>query len=133
MRPSVRQFIGPHEGQELELMLKGSKPLSMFVETVPPEFEAFPESDFDNLVSRGNLIKRVSIETVQRPDGKIGQVRRIIYALPSEEWRINALLLVQDLYAQLSPGWHPDLERIIGLLLGYEREDIESFVKSRES
>jgi hypothetical protein len=49
---------------------------------------------------------------------------------PGEEWRIKALLLVQDLYDSLVPGWRPDLERVIGLLLGYDRQDIERFVAS---
>jgi hypothetical protein len=124
-------FVGPHEGRELELMIAGTKPLSMFVEPIPREFEAFPEAEFDALVSRNKLIKVVSMETVKRPDGKDGQVRRILYTLPDEEWRIKSLLLVQNLYFSLTPGWRPDLDRVIGLLLGYERKDIESFLESR--
>ena len=54
-------FIGPHEGQELQLMLRGVKPLSMFVETIPAEFDTFPERDFDDAVSKGGLVKNVSI------------------------------------------------------------------------
>src|SRR5262245_12342915 len=120
-------FIGPHEGRELELMLKGSKPLSMFVEPLPPEFEGFPEKQFDQLVSQGRLKKHVSIEVTVSPKGP-AQIRRVLYALPEEEWRIPALLLVQRLCDSLSPGFRPDLERMVGLLLGYEREDIERFV-----
>jgi hypothetical protein len=54
-----------------------------------------------------------------------------MYAIPGEEWRIKAMSLVQDLYLILVPGFREDLERVIGLLLGYEREDIEYFVKTR--
>jgi len=46
-------------------------------------------------------------------------------AAGEEEWRIKALLLVQGLYDSLAPGWRPDLERVIGLLLGYDRQDVE--------
>jgi len=51
-------------------------------------------------------------------------------AAGEEEWRIKALLLVQGLYDSLAPGWRPDLERVIGLLLGYDRQDIERFIAS---
>jgi hypothetical protein len=124
-------FVGPHEGRELELMKAGAKPLSMFVEQIPPEYESFPEVEFDVLVSEGKLVKRVCTETTKGPTGQDVRIRRILYALPEEKWRINALLLVQGLYDSLSPGWRPDLDRIIGLLLGYEREDIEKFLRLR--
>jgi hypothetical protein len=127
-RESIRQHVGPHEGRELELMLSGDKPLSMFVEALPTEFKSFSEQDFDRLVSQGKLVKQVSIETIPAPGGKTGKIRRVLYALPSEEWRIKALLLVQGLYASLAPSWRPDLERVIGLLLGYSRGDIEKFL-----
>jgi hypothetical protein len=126
---SDRAFVGPHEGRELELMKAGAKPLSMFVDQVPPEYESFPEGDFDILVSEGKLVKRICMEMTKGPGGKDIRIRRILYALPEEEWRINALLLVQSLYDSLSPGWRPDLDRIIGLLLGYERDEIEKFLQ----
>jgi len=123
-------FAGPHEGRELELMLRGAKPLSMFVEPVPPEFEYFPEQEFDSLVSDGRLVKRIELETKRDPSGKDVTFRRVLYALPHEAWRIEALLLVQGVYVSLCPGWRPDLDRVIGLLLGYDREDIEKFLQS---
>jgi hypothetical protein len=103
----------------------------MFVEPVPTEYEYFPESEFDALVRDGKLIKQVSSETIQQPDGRQGQIRRVLYALPSEEWRIKAMLLVQSLYCSLPSGWRADLDRVIGLLLGYERKDIEDFLKAQ--
>jgi hypothetical protein len=112
-------------------MISGIKPLSMFVEEVPADFESFPERDFDSLVSSGKLVKSVSMETLPGPDGRRHKVRRVLYALPEEEWRIRATLLVHDLYRSLSPGWRPDLDRVIGLLLGYDRDDIENFLKSK--
>jgi hypothetical protein len=121
-------FVGPHEGRELELMLSGSKPLSMFLEWLPPEFESFPERDFDQLVSEGKLKKHTSTGSIETPTGQCTSFRRVLYALPDEEWRIQSMLLVQDLYSSLVPGWRADLERVIGLLLGYDRADIEKFV-----
>src|SRR5438034_6422904 len=97
-------FVGPHEDRELELMTKGLKPLCMFSESIPPEFEYFPEQDFDQLVSLGKLKKHVSIEATISPNGE-AQIRRVLYALPAEEWRIPAMLLVQSTYDTLLPGW----------------------------
>ena len=119
--------VGPHEGRELALMLAGVKPLSMFVEPVDCDFELFPEEEFDKLVLQQKLKKRVSIEKSGKTDQP--DMRRVLYSLPGDEWRIDAMILVQQLYATLLPGWRPDLERVIGLLLGYERVGIESFVK----
>jgi hypothetical protein len=121
--------VGPHEGRELDLMSTGAKPLAMFVESIPPEFESFPEIQFDSLVADGKLLKSVSIETFQDADGHERHIRRVLYALAGEEWRIRALLLVQNLYNSLLPGWRPDLERVIGLLLGYTEQDIQDFLE----
>jgi hypothetical protein len=130
--PEARQsFIGPHEGRELELMQAGEKPLSMFVQSVPSEFDLFPEEQFDRLVAEGKLIRNVSLETLKVPGSPDAQIRRVLYALPHEEWRIKSILLIHELYHSLLPGWRPDLDRAIGLLLGYEREDIERFLESK--
>jgi len=126
----MKTFVGPHEGRELELMMAGTKPLSAFLEVVSQDVECFPEENFDALVAQGQLTKAVSITTKRVPDGTEHQLRRVLYALPGEEWRIKALLLVQGLYDSLAPGWRPDLERVIGLLLGYDRQDIERFIAS---
>lgn len=124
--------IGPHEGRELELMKAGAKPLSMFVESVEPNAEHFfSENDFDQLVAEGKLLKHSSLETIGMSYGKDTKIRRVLYALPSEGWRINAILLVQDVYSSLGGGWRTDLDRIIGHLLGYDNEDIEYFVNQR--
>ena len=131
-RENKRAFVGPHEGRELELMLSGSKPLSMFIEPVESEFEYFPEEEFDKLVAQGKLLKNVTIEMFPDPRGGEEKFRRVLYALPGEDWRIRAMLLVEELYRSLVPGWRPDLDRVIGLLLGYERDDIEQFLSSKE-
>jgi hypothetical protein len=109
-------------------MVSGEKPLSMFVEPVDSELEYFPEDEFESLVSAGKLIKHVSVELIVDPSGAPGQVRRVLYALPAEVWRIRAMLLIQTLYDTLSPGCRPDLDRVIGLLLGYDRADIERYL-----
>jgi hypothetical protein len=123
-------FIGPHEERELELMKLGIKPLSMFVEPIQTEYEVFDEKSFDLLVERGMLVKNVRIENLPTQDGD-QKMRRVLYAQPSQTWRIPAMLLTIDIYNSLLPGIRPDLERITGLLLGYDREDIEKYVESK--
>jgi hypothetical protein len=55
--------------------------------------------------------------------------RNILYATTHEAWRIPAMRLVQDIYRTMGSGWRPDLERVIGLLLGYDSNDVELFIK----
>lgn len=116
-------FVGPHEDREIELMRAGLKPASMFVEHVDSDIECFAEKEFDAQVSEGKLLKSVTFEIYGSH-----ALRRVIYALPDEKWRTNALILVLTLYHSLTPGWRADLERVIGLLLGYERTDIEKYI-----
>jgi hypothetical protein len=116
--------IGPHEGQELQLMKEGKKPLSMFVHWTDEQVH-FPEQAFDELVAQKALVKHVSVE---RQGDQDVQIRRVLYALPHEEWRINAILAANDAYRLKGQGFRPDLERFIGLLLGYDEAQIEAFV-----
>lgn len=123
-------FLGPHEGRELELMASGGKPLAMFVEPLPTEHELFDEQGLDALVEEQALVKKLRVESITTPEGAEGQIRRVLYAQVSEAWRIPAMLFVHDTYASLGIGFSPDLERMIGLLLGYDREHIERYIAS---
>jgi hypothetical protein len=128
----MRQSIGPHEDRELELMKAGTKPMSMFIEEVPSSKTYFPEREFDQLVSEGKLVKYVSMEVITGSDGQTNNFRRVLYSLPSEQWRIKSILLVHEIYSALRSGWRPDLDRVIGALLGYNTEDIEYFSRRHE-
>jgi len=55
-------------------------------------------------------------------------VRRVLYALPEEVWRIEAMLLACQVATRLR-RWDEGLERVIGKLLGYEDRQVEAFVK----
>lgn len=121
-------FVGPHEGDELTLMMSGSKPMAMFVEPLDTEFEYFPETDFDEQVQNGRFVKCECIGETMKPDGKVEKFRRILYCNSDETWRLRSMILIQDLYQSLMPGWRPDLDRVIGILLGYKRDDIERFL-----
>jgi hypothetical protein len=123
-------FLGPHEGHELELMLAGKKHLSSFSFEDGIEREIFPESQFDLQVAKGFLVKDVRVECWIAADGEEVNMRSILYATAGEAWRIPAMRMIQDIYhSKRQPGWRPDLERVIGSLLGYDRNDVELFVQ----
>jgi hypothetical protein len=111
-------------------MREGVKPLSMFSEALPLGGKFFPEDEFDCLVAAGKLKKKVVTKTTSHSGGIDLTVRRILYALPGEEWRILAMCLVQDIYDDLG-GWRLDLDRVIGSLLGYDPADVEHFIAER--
>jgi hypothetical protein len=121
-------FVGPHEGRELELMLAAKKHLSMFSFEVGIEREIFPERQFDLHVAEGLFVKDVRVEKFIL-EGIENSMQSILYATVSEAWRISAMRMIQDIYYSMGPGWRPDLERVIGSLLGYDRNDVELFVE----
>jgi len=63
-------FVGPHDGRELELMLAGKKPLSMFSADDAVEYENYPDKRFDILTSKGRFVKESS-----HPEISVGQWR----------------------------------------------------------
>jgi hypothetical protein len=103
-----------HTNRELGLMLRGEKPLSVFSDA----YGHFPEAVlrylrmFDAHVDRGIFLKReyVSLESGNRPGTHV-----ICYALPGQEWRIDAII---ELRKKLE-AWNSELERTEGSLLGY--------------
>jgi hypothetical protein len=122
-------FLGPHENRELELMLAGKKHVSSFSFEEGIEREIFPERQFDSHVADGFLVKDARVECWVSADGEEINMRSVLYATASEAWRIPAMRMVQDIYHSMGPGWRPDLERVIGSLLGYGRRDVELFVE----
>jgi hypothetical protein len=120
-------LIGPHEGDELDLMLSGVKPLSLFT-FVTNEGHEFAEAAFDDQVSTGKLVKRVVHRQQWAPHGNYVEVTTVLYSLSDQIWRIDAYLFIAELYRSLGVGYRPDLERMIGNLLGYRPEAIEAFI-----
>lgn len=105
-----------HTNRELGLMLKGVKPMAMFSDIVGKEPECVIRylRLFDRHVEAGRFERRIVDEPVPlRPDWIS---RRIFYALPSEVWRIAAML---DLIVHYG-NWTNEHERSFGTLLGYE-------------
>jgi hypothetical protein len=81
--------IGPHEGRELELMLAGKKPLAYFSELTRAVHFEWPDVKFDPYVRSGEIVKRdyLMIETIA---GRQEEVRWVFFALPDQDWRIDA-------------------------------------------
>jgi len=116
-----------HTNRELALMLQGIKPLSIFAGQYPdhPDLEEIPERLFDPYVAAGRFVKREYVEATTGREA-LG-IRHVLYALLSQEWRINAMILLLDTAAQT--GWNEGFERMQGSLLGYETWQNDIFIE----
>jgi hypothetical protein len=110
-----------HTNRELGLMLRGTKPLAYFMEVVGREPEIYIRywPMFDRHVAAGSLIKREVIEAI--PQLPKLDSRRLFYALPGQEWRVDAMLTLLN----EAGFWSDDRERRFGELLGYEGWQID--------
>lgn len=113
-----------HTGRELALMLDGSKPLAYFSDQYPatPEIKESLERLFDPYVDQRRFVKRECVTSA------LGRSTRIVmYALPNQEWRINAMILLLETAAK--SGWNERFERMQGSLLGYEDWQNDTFIE----
>lgn len=105
-------------------MLRGTKPFAYFLNFVPHEFAVNVRywRLFDRHVAAGRLIGREVFEVIDHLP-----YRRLFYALPGQEWRIDAMLtLLSELGA-----WSEDHERRSCELLGYEDWQIDYWLAQR--
>ncbi|MBI2801052.1 MAG: hypothetical protein HYX63_12380 [Gammaproteobacteria bacterium] len=118
-----------HGNRELALMLAGKKPLAVFVGDYHTDLdlEEIPEEKlFDPYVASGRFTKR---EYVELPTDKSEfKTRRILYARPTEAWRMNAYLLMIQTARKV--GWNEGFERMEGALLGYEEWQNDAHIQS---
>jgi len=123
-RPKVPAGVGPHEERELELMLKGTKPLAMFSDIIPSAF-VFPDADFEPHVTAGRLVQKEF--WTKTSDGQ-HDVRYLFYALPGEEWRI------EEAFELCAKGQAADAAEVeadearMGFLLGYSDAEVQAFL-----
>ncbi len=122
-----------HTNRELHMMLEGTKPFASFVGEYPPniETEEIPDRLFDPYVFDAKFVKREFIELT--PHGRAIGLRRVLYSLPSESWRIDAYIVL--LQTASKTGWNESLERMEGSLLGYEEWQNDAYfsaLKARE-
>lgn len=126
-------MIGPHEGRELELMLAGEKPAAMFCDYIPDDGniseDIIPEKAFQDYVKTGTFIRTEKEFTNRLNDGK---VRYVCFTQPSEQWRSDCILWLQQ---GAYDGTRPETKEtpiFIGRLLGYSEEDIQDFMKKQD-
>jgi hypothetical protein len=104
-----------HTNRELGLMLAGRKPLAEFADGVG----SFPDVViryirlFDRHVSAGEIVRRDHFSPPS--DTRAFTVHRILFALPTETWRIDEMIALRE-----ERTWSRDHERREGELLGYE-------------
>jgi hypothetical protein len=118
-----------HTNRELGLMRRGIKPLAFFSEFVghEPDICIRYWRMFDRHVAAGRFIRREAIE--EAPDRPQLKLRKLLYALPGHEWRIDAMLSLLN-----EPGaCSDDSERRFGELLGYEPWQMDYWMTHRPS
>jgi hypothetical protein len=120
-----------HTGRELKMMLDGVKPFAYFYEEHPKVLDwELPERFFEPYVESGKILKREYVqisraETTSSP--QIKGTRYVLYALASEQWRIEAFILLNSVAQKV--GWSEGFERMLGSLLGYEEWQNDIFIE----
>lgn len=105
-------------------MLAGRKPAAMFGEAVQFR-DILPEDDFAPHVEAGRIIKR-EYSWDDRDSGH--SFVEIYYALPGEEWRIDALHELHLVAWNKTRAWTAADDRETGHLLGYTDAEIDAFL-----
>tara|TARA_S200000501_G_C20652794_1_gene668270 strand:+ start:323 stop:760 length:438 start_codon:yes stop_codon:yes gene_type:complete len=124
------ELIGPHEGQEIALMLAGEKPLALF-SGFADDTGNIPDPDFEPHVRAGTFVKREFQVDLPSEEG-LPPFRHVLLARPEDTWRID------DAYAILNghtgdPRRHSDDAHVrMGRLLGYSEEAVAAFAKRCE-
>ncbi len=96
-------------------MLAGKKPLAHFSDAkdlFPPVVQRYLRL-FDRHVASGRLVRRDHV--IPPDEDRNYHLHRILFALPEEEWRIDAMIELMS-----GHGWDIEKERREGELLGYE-------------
>lgn len=120
-----------HTNFELPLMLEGRKPLAVFGHGYPSAWFDDFLAPFDPFVASGQFVRRI-IDTPmpdlkqRRPD--LDGIRNVFFALPEEEWRIDAYI---EKISNRTGAWDDDLERLQGSLLGYEDWQNDWWIEER--
>ena len=86
-----------HTNRELEMMLAGAKPFAVFAHERVEGFDkcdALAGQDFETHVARGTMSEHV--RTVRHATGE-AEIDYYFYALPGEEWRVEAYLMLLEL------------------------------------
>jgi len=122
-----------HTGRELDLMLEGTKPLSMFYGEISelPDEEIIPELKFSPYLNRGLFVRgEVEVEAAFHPQwNRKVKTKYVFFALAKEAWRIPAIILLKKSQSK-TWEWNETLERMESSLLGYTDEEIDAWCAS---
>jgi hypothetical protein len=121
-----------HTNRELGMMLRGEKPLAVFSEVdglfvwVVPRYLRL----FDSHAAAGRFIRREHCKP-RTIEGKPRTLVTILYALPDEAWRIDAMI---ELRGRLDiERWTEAHERREGSLLGYTDAQNDAWIAWRRT
>lgn len=120
LKNKINKALGPHEGKELELMLKNEKELSLFYtdSEIPEEFIPYLEEG------------RFFLKTLKFKKNINGVNFDFKYYIISQHKdSSNVCKLSKVLELNFNNSFSPDLEREIGILLGYNNDDIEYYIQ----
>ncbi len=121
-------MIGPHEGQELELMLVGKKRLAAFGDIVPQnriiDEQIIPDEAFRRYVESGKIIRFQS--EIKNYAGDL--MRYVCFTLPDEEWRAHAYIFIRKQLHSKAVDYTDSIDQLIGYLLDYSQNDINDFL-----
>lgn len=109
-----------HTNFELPLMLEGRKPFAILSDGYPSEWFDEHLAPFEPFVASGQLVRRIvdmPLPELKRRHPDVDGVRRVYFALPGEEWRIDEYIASIE---NRTRDWDDELERLQGALLGYE-------------
>jgi hypothetical protein len=120
-----------HTNFELPLMLDGRKPLAVFGSGYPSDWFDDYLAPFEPFVESGQIVRRIVDRPMphikeRRPD--LDGIRDVFFALPGEEWRIDAYIA---LFENRTGEWNDDLERREGSLLGYDDWQNDWWIEQR--
>ena len=127
----LHPLLGPHEGRELELMLKGEKPAAMFHYVVGKEEHIVEDvfTAFQPYVDNGSIIKK-EISYADKHS-----IRYVFYSLPTHTKNIDRLIEIKNhLYdSSRKENWPNELEKEIGQLLGYSNAAIKHYIEHKKN
>ena len=120
-----------HTNRELEFMLRHGKPLAHFSDAYPPEphEQIIPQEAFAPYVANSTFEMRAFVElepTSSRRPQSFGVIH-VLYARPSETWRIDAYIAMIETAAKA--GWGEGFERLQGYLLGYSEAQTDAHIE----
>lgn len=127
MSNQLQGKIGPHQGQEAELLLTGRKPVALFsAPFINHQFEQIKR--LDHAVDQGLLCKAFVTSAI---------AERTFYCLPESQAQMEELIAIYQRIDDQTPPNPTEMSisladhHRIGTLLGYAPEDIAAFLKQQ--